>query len=113
MISVSSYIRSPSAREMPISSAITADGSRPAMSRTKSHSPASTTSSMISPASSVMRSVSSWAFFGVKPRLTSSLKRSCWGGSIDSIIWRCAASHSSPSGSASITPLAAELNSPG
>ena len=39
----------------------------------------------------------------MNPRLTSSLKRSCWGGSIDSIIWRCAA-RSVSSASAIITP---------
>ena len=90
---------------MPISSAIRPDGSRPATSCTRSHSPRSMTSSTISLASSSMRPVSVWALRGVNPRLTSSLKRSCCGGSIDSIIWRWAARPAS-SASAIITPLA-------
>ena len=109
MISVSSYSRSPSARGMPISSAISPDGSRPAMSWTRSHSPRSMTSSTMSRASAAMRSANSCALRGVKPRLTSSLNRSCCGGSMFSIICRCAINPIS-SGSGTMTPRANELN---
>ncbi len=57
-----------------------------------------------------MRGPRFWALRGVKPRLTSSLNRSCCGGSITSIIWRLAARPIS-SGSGIITPRAYELNS--
>ena len=108
MISVRSYNRSPSSRGMPINSAMRPEGSRPAISLTKSHEPLANADSTISRANSSMRGRSSGAFFGVNPRLTSNLKRSCWGGSIDSIISRCAINPIS-SGSGSITPFSNEL----
>ena len=58
-----------------------------------------------------MRPRSDCAAFGVKPRLTSSLKRSCWGGSITSIIWRWTGEVLLARSRPSITPRAAELNS--
>ena len=108
MISVRLYRRSPSSRGMPINSAIKPDGKRPAISLTKSHEPFCIAASKISRASSSMRGRSSGAFFGVKPRETNNLNRSCCGGSMLSIIRRCAYSPIG-SGSGNITPVSYEL----
>src|ERR1700759_1565693 len=93
---------------MPSSSAMTYEGSAPATSVTKSHSPRSMTLSTTSRAMSVMRSLSFATWRGLKPLLTRARSAVCRGGSIVNINTPRWSAMSSGPGTSKYTPVASD-----
>ena len=87
---------------------MTCEGSAPATSVTKSHSPRSMTLSTTSRAMSVMRSLSFATWRGVKPLLTRARSAVCRGGSIVNIITPRWSAMSSRAGTSKYTAVASD-----